>query len=118
MQSRVKHIIPEKVSKPMKEVLVPVNDPLCESTGCRLSENCCDLGCLSAFNNDEIYQFLAGDDKARKVLLLLGKLRVLSNAGDSTLHACKEGPKRAHVTYNYAFDHRDVCKKALFFFMI
>ena len=55
MQSRVKHVIPGKVSKPMKEVLVPVSDPLCESIGRHLSENCCDLGCLSAFNNDEIY---------------------------------------------------------------
>ena len=48
-------------------------------------------------------------------MLLLGKLHVLSNAGDSTSHARKKGPKRARVTYNYAFDHREVCKKAFIF---
>ena len=59
--------------------------------------------------------FLLEMTKEEKVLLLLGKLHVLSNAGDSTSHACKEGPKCACVTYNYAFDHREVCKKGFIF---
>jgi len=48
-------------------------------------------------------------------MLLLGKLHVLSNAGDSTSHARKKGPKRVRVTYNYYFDHQEVCKKAFIF---
>ena len=94
MQSRVKRVTSGKVSRTSEGsasgVLVPVNDPLYESIGRRLSENCCDLGCLSAFNNDEIYQFhlnLLEMTKEEKSMLLLGKLHVLSNAGDSTLHA-------------------------------
>ena len=47
--------------------------------------------------------------KDEKSMLLLGKLHVLSNAGDFTSHARKKGPKCAHVTYSYAFDHREVC---------
>ncbi|MCY3928151.1 MAG: hypothetical protein OXG81_07740 [Acidobacteria bacterium] len=122
MQSRVKRVTSGKVSRTSEGsasgVLVPVNDPLYESIGRRLSENCCDIGCLSAFNNNEIYQFhlnLLEMTKEEKSMLLLGKLHVLSNAGDSTSHARKKGPKRARVTYNYAFDHREVCKKAFIF---
>ena len=122
MQSRVKRVTSGKVSRTSEGsasgVLVPVNDPLYESIGRRLSENCCNIGCLSAFNNNEIYQFhlnLLEMTKEEKSMLLLGKLHVLSNAGDSTSHARKKGPKRARVTYNYAFDHREVCKKAFIF---
>ena len=122
MQSRVKRVTSGKVSRTSEGsasgVLVPAHDPLYESIGRRLSENCCDLGCLSAFNSDEVYQFhlsLLEMTKEEKSMLLLGKLHVVSNAGDSTSHARKKGPKRARVTYNYAFDHREVCKKAFIF---
>ena len=122
IQSRVKCVTSGKVSRTSEGsasgILVPVNDPLYQAIDSRLSENCCDLGCLSAFNTDEIYQFhlnLLEMTKDEKSMLLLGKLHVLSNAGDSTSHARKKGPKRARVTYNYAFDHREVCKKAFIF---
>ena len=125
VQSRVKNITTGKVSKTsegsISGVLVPLNDPFYESIGHRLSENCCDFSCLSTFNTDEIYQFhlnLLEMTKEEKSMLLLGKLHVLSKAGDSTSHARKKGTKRARVTYKYAFDHREVCKQAFFFFMI
>ena len=84
IQSRVKGITSGKVSRTSEGsasgVLVPVNDPLYESIGHRLSENCCELGCLSAFNTDEIYQFhlnLLEMTKGEKSMLLLGKLRFI-----------------------------------------
>ena len=122
IESRIKGVTSGKVSRTNEGsilgVLVPANDPLYESIGRRLSENCCDSSCLSAFDTDEIYQFhlnLLEMTKEEKSMLLLGKLHVLSNAGDSTSHARKKGPKRARVTYNYSFDHREVCKKAFIF---
>ena len=122
VQSRVKNITTGKVSRTSEGsasgVLVPLNDPLYESIGHRLLENCCDFSCLSTFNTDEIYQFhlnLLEMTKEEKSMLLLGKLHVLSKAGDSTSHARKKGAKCARVTYNYAFDHREVCKQAFIF---
>ena len=53
--------------------------------------------------------------KEQKYMLILGKLHLLSRAGESTAHACKKGGKRQRITYNYAFDHRQVCKKAFIF---
>ena len=48
-------------------------------------------------------------------MLILGKLHVLSRAGEPTAHARKRGGKQQRITYNYAFDHREVCKKAFQF---
>ena len=46
---------------------------------------------------------------------MLGKLHVLSRAGESTLHARKKGAKPQHVTYSYTFNHQQVCKQAFMF---
>ena len=69
MQSRVKHVTSGKVSRISEGsalgVPVTVNDPLYESICRHLSENFCDLSCLSAFNND---------DKGRKKYAAVGKI--------------------------------------------
>jgi len=61
LELRVKDVTSGKVSRTKEGsalgVLVPAHDPLYEHIGRRLSENCCDSSCLSAFNTDEIYQF-------------------------------------------------------------
>jgi len=93
LESKVKEVTSGKASRTKEGsalgVLVPAHDPLYERIGRRLSENCCESSCLSAFNTDEIYQFylnLLEMTKEEKNMLLLGKLHVLSNAGDSTSH--------------------------------
>ena len=99
-------------------VFAPSNDPLYEFIGCQLSEGCCEDDCLVDFNWNEIYQFhlnLLEMSKDQKTMLLLGKMHVLSKAGESILHARRKGPKHSRVTYNYAFDHQTVCKDAFLF---
>jgi len=110
LESRVKDVTSGKVSRTKEGsvlgVLVPVSDPLYESIGRNLSENCCDSSCLSAFNTNEVYQFhlnLLEMTKEERNILLLAKLHVLSNAGDSTSHARKKGPKCVHVTLQLWF---------------
>ena len=99
-------------------VFVPSNDPLYAHVRDKLSEPCCEANCLSAFEIDEVYQFqlnLFEMSKEQKIMCLLGKLHVLSNAGKETSHARMKGRKRQRVTYSYAFDHRTLCKKAFLF---
>ena len=99
-------------------VFVPSNDPLYERVSEKLSESCCEANCLSAFSADEVYQFqlnLLEMSKEQKSMCLLGKLHVLSNAGEETSHARQRGSKRQRVTYKYAFDHRSLCKNAFLF---
>ena len=70
------------------------------------------------FDVDEVYQLLLNlleMTKEQKYMLILGKMHVLSRAGESTAHARKKGGKRQRITYNYAFDHRQVCKNAFIF---
>ena len=73
---------------------------------------------LSSFDVNEVYQFLLNlleMSKEQKSMLLLGKLHILSRAGEPINHAHKKGGKYQRVTYNYAFDHHEVCKKAFLF---
>ena len=99
-------------------VFVPQSDPLYENIRTKLVEACCAEQCLSSFDVDEVYQLhlnLLAMSKEEKTMLMLGKLHVLSRAGESTTHARRKGPKRQRVTYSYAFDHRQVCKQAFIF---
>ena len=100
-------------------VFMPVNDPLYDHVRKTLqSKACCEANCLAAFDLNEVYQFqlnLLEMTKEQKSMLILGKLHVLSRAGEPTAHARKRGGKRQRITYNYAFDHREVCKKAFQF---
>lgn len=99
-------------------VFTPQNDPLYEHVIAKLSEACCEDRCLIAFDTDEVYQLhlnFLEMSKEQKQMLILGKLHVLSRAGETTAHARKKGGKRQRITYSYAFDHRPVCKAAFLF---
>ena len=125
VQSRVKNITTGKVSRTREGstsgVLVPLNDPLYESIGHQLSENCFDFSCLSTFNTDEIYQFhlnLLEMTKEEKSMLLLGKLHVLSKAvTQHRMHARKEQSMPVlHTTMHLII--KKCASKPSFFFMI
>ena len=69
----------------MEGVFIPSNDPLYEHVRGKLSESCCEANCLSVFSVDEVYQFqlnVLEMSKEQKSMCLLGKLHVLSNAGE------------------------------------
>ena len=122
LQARAKIASTRRVSRTelgsAEGVYVPSSDPLYEEVSKTLSESCCEDNCLSLFDVSEVYQFLLNlleMSKEQKSMLLLGKLHILSRAGEPINHARKKGGKRQRVTYNYAFDHREVCKKAFLF---
>jgi hypothetical protein len=99
-------------------VFVPQNDPLYEHVAAKLAGECCSENCLSVFDVDEVYQLLLNFhemSKEEKCMFILGKLHVMSRAGELTSHARKKGDKRQRVTFSYAFDHRQVCKQAFMF---
>lgn len=73
--------------------------------------------CIAQITPSEVFSFhlsLCEMSKVEKVMLVLGKLHVLSRATDSTDHACQmKLGKRKHVTYTYVFDHHPICKASV-----
>ena len=56
-QSAVGGYIHRTSSGGAEGVFAPSSDPLMEHVREKLSEQCCETNCLSAFNVDEVYQF-------------------------------------------------------------
>lgn len=70
-------------------VFVPQNDPLYEHVAAKLAGECCSENCLS----DEVYQLHLNFhemSKEEKCMFILGKLHVMSRAGELTSHARKK----------------------------
>ena len=66
-------------------VFVPQNDPLYEHVAAKLAGECCSESCLS----DEVYQLHLNFhemSKEEKCMFILGKLHVMSRAGELTLY--------------------------------
>ena len=83
------------------DVFVSQNDPLYEHAREKLSEACCEDDCLSSFVVDEVYQLhlnLLEMTKEQKYMQILGKLHLLSRAGESTAHARKKGGEQQRIS--------------------
>ena len=79
----------------------------------------CSSDCYSQFDEREVLIRLQMQELERpyRDLYLLGKLQVLGKGSDATVtHARKTSlSKRQHVSYQYAYKHRVVCKDAFCF---
>ena len=55
-------------------------------------------------------------EKSQRDFVLLGKLQVLGKGADTSVsHSRKTSSKWQRVTYQYAYDHRILCKSAFCF---
>ena len=79
----------------------------------------CSSDCFRQFSVDELFSIrlqMRELEKTEREMLLLGKLQVLARGTDSVSHARRvTQAKRQRVTFQYAYDHRLVCKSAFCF---
>lgn len=75
-------------------MFILVNDPLYDHLRETVSKACCDANRLAAFDVNKVHQFqlnLLEMTKEQERMLILGKLHVLSRAGEPTAHARTRG---------------------------
>lgn len=80
----------------------------------------CSFHCYSQFTEEEVFLTrlqMQELDRSQRDFYLLGKLQVLGKGSDDSVsHARKTASsKRQRVTYQYAYDHRVVCKEGFLY---
>ena len=79
----------------------------------------CSFDCYKQFTDDEVFQIrlqMQELERSQRDFVLLGKLQDLGKGADTSVsHSRKTSSKRQRVTYQYAYDHRIVCKSAFCF---
>ena len=81
--------------------------------GCR-----CSFRCYSQFTDDEVFHIFKCKEleRSQRNFVLLGKLQVLDKGADNSVsHSHKTSSRQQQLTYQYAYDHRNVCKSAICF---
>ena len=87
----------------------------------KLRQGCgCSFECYNQFSDDEVFHVRLQMQELEKPLrdfYLLGKLQVLGKGGDVPISHSRQASssKRQRVTYQYAYDHRTICKAAFCF---
>lgn len=87
----------------------------------RIQSGCgCSFDCYSQFTEEEVFLNrlqMQELEKPLRDIYLLGKLQVLGKGSDASVsHSRKtSSSKRQRITYQYAYDHRVVCKPAFCF---
>ena len=80
----------------------------------------CSFDCYKQFTDEEIFRVRLQMQELEKPLrdfYLLGKLQILSRGAEASVSHSRQtsSTKRQRVTYQYAYDHRVVCKAAFCF---
>ena len=103
------------------EVMIANQDVERREVRDRMQRGCgCNFDCYSQFTENEVFLTrlqMQELEKTQKDFYLLGKLQVLGKGSDASISHARSttSGKRQRITYQYAYDHRVVCKEGFLY---